>query len=154
MNSTGPTSFKIPCPHCAVHVEFPSEMHGQIHNCPSCGLSMVLTVPGVSQPQPPALPVVSSPPTQRQEVATAERGRDSFGSGCVFQLLAVLLMPLALLVGGTFQSVTVAGVLFFACLGILVYGGRLARPWQCSRCKGKIAGSRASKCPHCGAIIR
>jgi hypothetical protein len=39
-------SLKIACPSCAGHVEFPSEMRGQIINCPHCGLSMALDLPG------------------------------------------------------------------------------------------------------------
>ena len=38
--------FKISCPHCQQHVAFPEHMIGSAINCPSCGLSVGLNVPG------------------------------------------------------------------------------------------------------------
>lgn len=50
------TYLKIACPSCSEHVEFPSEMRGQVINCPHCTLSLVLELPGATPPGPTATP--------------------------------------------------------------------------------------------------
>jgi len=64
-------NLKIACPSCTGHVEFPSEMRGQIINCPHCGLSMSLDLPGAppQQSQPP--PIAVTPQIQTAAVQSA-----------------------------------------------------------------------------------
>ena len=46
------TYLKIACQSCSEHIEFPTEMRGQIINCPHCSLSIPLELPA-EQPQSP-----------------------------------------------------------------------------------------------------
>jgi len=43
-------TFKIACPNCQGHIEFPKEMHGQTIPCPHCDLTAVLKVAGYVEP--------------------------------------------------------------------------------------------------------
>lgn len=53
-----PEHFKIACANCQGHIEFPKELHGQPIDCPHCGLTTVLRVPGYVEPSPPPIPPV------------------------------------------------------------------------------------------------
>jgi DNA-directed RNA polymerase subunit RPC12/RpoP len=65
-----PGHFKIACANCQGHIEFPKELHGQTIDCPHCGLSTVLRVPGFveSLPTPaPTAPIsLDQPPSIAQ----------------------------------------------------------------------------------------
>lgn len=47
---SGPDIFKVACSNCQEHIEFPKELHGSVIDCPHCGLSTVLRVPGYVSP--------------------------------------------------------------------------------------------------------
>ena len=40
-----PVTIKIACPSCDGHIEFPSDMIGQVINCPHCSSSVALRIP-------------------------------------------------------------------------------------------------------------
>jgi hypothetical protein len=145
-----PQTLKIACPSCAGHVEFPAEMRGQIINCPHCGLSVVLELPGaparpLAPPTPPAAPVVPNPAPhpalQFQRTAKfSEKKRDDGGWGVVIQLLGFFLLF-------AFPIGTVIGI------GLLIVGGMLARRFHCVNCGHRAEKSQAL-CAHCGAIFQ
>src|SRR5208282_558215 len=48
-----PVTIKIACPSCNGHIEFASDMIGQVINCPHCSLSVALRIPGSVADVPP-----------------------------------------------------------------------------------------------------
>ena len=46
--------WKVACPNCTGHIEFPSQMRGDIINCPHCTLSMILELAEAPSATPPA----------------------------------------------------------------------------------------------------
>jgi len=60
LNMSEPGHFKIACTNCQGHIEFPQELHGQTIDCPHCGLSTILRVPGYVQPSPVPPPIAKT----------------------------------------------------------------------------------------------
>lgn len=74
---TTPQTLKIACPSCREHVEFPAGMRGQIINCPHCGLSMVLELPGATPRPASPPPLTPGAPLMQADSSQEIRGRDS-----------------------------------------------------------------------------
>ena len=129
-----PQTLKIACPSCAEHVEFPAEMRGQIINCPHCGLSMTLVLPGA--PPPAGLPEGF---TRQPEIKSAtKKSADWIGGGVILQIIGVLL------------CLTCYG----AILGVplIIWGGLMARKKKCSQC-GIAVDANAKICPACRSVF-
>lgn len=126
---------KIKCTQCQQNIAFPVNMHGQIIPCPHCGLSVCLQVPGVSQSvsRPPPVP---EQPVQGKLVAS----NDGTGSGCFIQGLGFLF-----LISGLFTF----GIGALIGIGLLIWGGKMARKVACSNCGNLVRSAEARMCPTC-----
>jgi DNA-directed RNA polymerase subunit RPC12/RpoP len=122
-----PQILKIACPSCAGHVEFPAEMRGQIIDCPHCGLSVLLELPGTTArpvaPPPPAAPQLSAQHFNvhkqevRKEIESARIGR--------YLVLAGSLMMIGSIGGcatGTDTGTGIGVILFLGGIAVFVAG--------------------------------
>ena len=74
----------------------------------------------------------------------------SFGDGCLFQVLGMFLLVVALVTYRTgFGPYLFGGLAFFA----FVYGIKRARWYECSSCNTRI-GKRSKVCPSCNGVLR
>lgn len=64
---TDPDHLKIACPSCREHIEFPVTMLGWVIDCPHCGLSTALNVPGFEKKAVPTT-ITQAPPAARHGV--------------------------------------------------------------------------------------
>ncbi|HAO78511.1 MAG TPA: hypothetical protein DCQ92_05945 [Verrucomicrobia subdivision 3 bacterium] len=124
-------SLKIACPSCAGHIEFPVDMHGQVINCPHCSLSVPLTIPGYVCP-------ASAPPLPQTVRGQIIRKGETFGVGCLVQLIGLVLLFI-------FPIGTIIG------FAIMVCGQFMAYKLRCSICGAQISGKRVKMCPACRA---
>jgi hypothetical protein len=130
-----PQTLKIACPTCAGHVEFAAEMRGQIIDCPHCGLSVVLELPGATAkpvappPMPPAAPQLSADHLKldlqranhkgevREEIGNARTGRKLVLVGSLMMIASV---------GGcatdTDAGMCIGTTLFLGGVGVFVVG--------------------------------
>lgn len=122
---------KIACPSCGGHIEFPVDMHGQVINCPHCSLSVPLTIPGYVRPAMPPPP----PQTVRGQII---RKGETFGGGCLVQLVGLVLLFF-------FPIGTIIGFAIMVCGHFMVYKLR------CSICGAQIFGKHVKICPACRA---
>lgn len=130
--------FKIPCPHCTVHIEFPAEILGQIYHCPQCGCSVSLVIPGHTPAAPPPGPKIQSleKPATRARIKTKT---EFAGSGCLVQGLGLLLLLLIF----WFPFSTIAG------LCLLIAGSQMSKRHYCGECRNPVANRGVKICPTC-----
>src|SRR5688572_33406659 len=115
--------YKIACPHCGIHIEFPHELEGAVSDCPDCGCSVAVVSNRPKPALPPLIPMavpvaMSAKPVRYGKIKNA----DWIGVGCLLQGLGVL----AFLAFLYFPFSTLIGLVF------LIAGGVVARKRICS----------------------
>lgn len=123
---------KAYCVHCGGPMEFPSNLQGEKIVCPHCN---VLTTLG--EPKPPQIAQITNSPPMPKEFTTAKHVGKTFGSGCLIQLVGLVLLFF-------FPIGTVFGI------ALLICGHLASYHWECGTCSTRINSRRASICPGCG----
>jgi DNA-directed RNA polymerase subunit RPC12/RpoP len=129
---------KIECGHCGQHIEFPSEMGGQMLDCPGCHQSISLSAV-VTATTPPVAPA--------QSQAKIVKKTEMVGAGAAVQAVGVLIFLAAFLPGLGGLSVPV----FVVGLVLVIIGGRMAVRLLCSDCGTKLSAKTVKVCPACHA---
>ena len=115
-------SLKIECPYCKQRIEFHSSDAGAVINCPACGLSLPLKIPSVA--------VSQNPPPASGEIM---RRNESFGGGCLVQLIGLLLI---------FSGVFTFGITAIFGIVLIIAGGKMSRKLACSKCGSVVASKK------------
>lgn len=131
----GTAYFKIACPHCGVHIEFPKANHGEMTTCPSCTCTVTLRVPGYVEPIRREVEPVTLP-----RIAKLVSRSDFVGWGCLVQFIGVVLLfffPLGTIIG----------------LFVIIGGHRMAYKHYCGGCGNKLADKNARLCGVCHSTL-
>lgn len=124
----------IACPECSRQVS------SEAPACPGCGFPL-------GDAAVPQTPVAAKP-------FKAVKKTEQFGLGVVVQFVGFLLLgiPYALPIESQgVQLAAVAGVLLCVTLPLVIFGGRMARRYECSNCSARVASSSVARCDVCGA---
>lgn len=120
----------IKCPHCEQRLEFDRIDLGAVINCPACGLSVPLVVPGLAVPPPP-------PQVIKGEII---KHNESSGGGCLIQIIGLIFILSGI---WTFGITALLGIV------MIIAGGRMARKLACSNCGIVLASHSIKVCPAC-----
>jgi hypothetical protein len=127
------SQIKIKCPHCEQRLEFDRSDTGAVIDCPNCGLSVPLTVPGLAAlpPLQPGQPIIQGGIIDHNE---------NSGGSCLVQLIGLFLIFCGLF---TFGITAILGI------ALVIIGGRMARKLCCSNCGVVVASRSIQMCPAC-----
>ena len=81
---------KIPCPHCGDRITFEAGRLGQIADCPGCGMSVGLKVPGLE----PSVPTPVPAPAPAPVIVSAPAAPEDLSGAVVTGYLMAFLMPI------------------------------------------------------------
>lgn len=133
-------SFKPPCGHCGVNIEYPSLYSGKTVECPSCRASVNLPISPAFPPRPQGETV--SLPEPEREVPAKPHFVETPTSGVatlleIFAYVELLAAPIAGYVLGQETSATVGWSIFITCFvsGLMLLGfSRLVEyGWKATR---------------------